>query len=71
MFFISNYTYQFKFLICWFIVLKKKLMKDGFFQELRERSYFTSKGEKRRKAKAAGRRRYLKKVEKRKAELGY
>ena len=31
----------------------------------------TSKGEKRRKAKAAGRRRYLKKVEKRKAELGY
>ena len=52
-------------------VLKKKLMKDGFFQELRERSYFTSKGEKKRKAKAAGRRRYLKKVEKRKAELGY
>ena len=52
-------------------VLKKKLMKDGFFQELRERSYFTSKGEKRRKAKAAGRRRYLKKVEKRQAELGY
>ena len=31
-------------------VLKKKLMKDGFFQELRERSYFTSKGEKKRKA---------------------
>ena len=52
-------------------VLKKKLMKDGFFQELRDRSYFTSKGEKRRKAKAAGRPRYLKKVEKRKAELGY
>ena len=52
-------------------VLKKKLMKDGFFQELRERSYFTSKGEKKRKAKAAGRRRYLKKVEKRKMELGY
>ena len=52
-------------------VLKKKLMKDGFFQELRERTYFTSKGEKRRKAKAAGRRRYLKKIEKRKLELGY
>ena len=33
-------------------VLKKKLMKDGFFQELRERSYFTSKGEKKRKAKS-------------------
>ena len=52
-------------------VLKKKLMKDGFFQELRERSYFISKGEKKRRAKAAGRRRYLKKVEKRQMELGY
>ena len=52
-------------------VLKKKLMKDGFFQELRERSHFISKGEKKRKAKAAGRRRYLKKIEKRQAELGY
>ena len=52
-------------------VLKKKLMKDGFFQELRERTYFTSKGEKKRKAKAAGKRRYQKKVEKRKLELGY
>ena len=52
-------------------VLKKKLMKDGFFQELRERTYFTSKGEKKRKAKAAGKRRYQKKVEKRKVELGY
>ena len=52
-------------------VLKKKLMKDGFFQELRERSHFTSKGEKKRKAKAAGRRRYLKKIEKRQTELGY
>ena len=52
-------------------VLKKKLMKDGFFQELRERSYFISKGEKKRRAKAAGRRRYLKKIEKRQMELGY
>ena len=52
-------------------VLKKKLMKDGFFQELRERGHFTSKGEKKRKAKAAGKRRYQKKVEKQKAELGY
>ena len=48
-----------------------KLMKDGFFQELRERTFFTSKGEKKRKAKAAGKRRYQKKVEKRKLELGY
>ena len=47
-------------------VLKKRLMKDGFFQELRERSHFVSKGEQKRKAKAAGRRRWLKKIEKRK-----
>ena len=40
-------------------ILKKKLMKDGFFQELRERSHFTSKGDKKRRAKAAGKRRYL------------
>ena len=26
-------------------VLKKRMMKDGFFQTLRERSHFTSKGE--------------------------
>ena len=52
-------------------VLKKKLMKDGFFQELRERTFFTSKGEKKRKAKAAGKRRFQKKMEKRKMELGY
>ena len=31
------------------VFFKKKLMKDGFFQELRERSYFTSKGEKKRR----------------------
>ena len=52
-------------------VLKKRMMKDGFFQYLRERGHFTSKGEKKRKAEAAGRRRWLKKVEKRKSELGY
>ena len=35
-------------------VLKKKLMREGFFQELRRRESFMSKGEKERKAKAAG-----------------
>ena len=34
-------------------VLKKKLMREGFFQELRRRESFMSKGEKERKAKAA------------------
>ena len=52
-------------------VLKKKLMKDGFFQQLRERSYFVSKGEKKRRAKAAGKRRFERKMEKRELELGY
>ena len=52
-------------------VLKKKLMNEGLFQELRERSYHQTKGEKRRKAKAAGKRRWERKLAKRKQELGY
>ena len=52
-------------------VLKKKLMKEGLFQELRERSFFQSRGEKNRRAKAAGKRRWQRKMEKRKQELGY
>ena len=52
-------------------VLKKKLMRDGFFQELRARESFMSKGEKERKAKAAGKRRYKRKQEKLMAERGY
>ena len=52
-------------------VLKKKLIRDGFFQEMRERTYYESKGTKRRKAKAAATRRYKRKMQKRKEELGY
>ena len=52
-------------------VLKKKLVKDGFFQELRERTYYESRGTKRRKEKAAATRRYKRKMQKRKDELGY
>ena len=52
-------------------ILKKKLQEDGFYTEIRERERFKSKGEKRRLAKAAGRRRYLKSLEQRKIELGY
>ena len=51
-------------------ILKKKLQVDGLFNELREREYFTSRGEKRRRAKAAGRRRNLRDQQKRKEELG-
>ena len=49
----------------------KKNDERWVLSNLRERSHFTSKGEKKRKAKTNGRRRWLKKVEKRKLELGY
>ena len=52
-------------------VLKKRLIRDGFFQELRERTFYESKGTKRRKAKAAATRRYKRKMQKRFEELGY
>ena len=44
---------------------------DGYYAEMREREHFRSKGEKRRLAKAAGRRRHLKLLESRKIEFGY
>jgi len=52
-------------------VLKKRLMRDGFFQELRERSFYESRGTKRRKEKAAATRRYKRNMQKRMDELGY
>ena len=51
-------------------ILKKKLLLDGLFNELREREHFVSKGGKRRRAKAAGIRRYKKEQKKRQEELG-
>ena len=39
--------------------LKKKMQNEGIFNELRERTGFKSRGERRRLEKAAGRRRYL------------
>tara|TARA_Y100000996_G_C22338147_1_gene567413 strand:- start:198 stop:431 length:234 start_codon:yes stop_codon:yes gene_type:complete len=50
-------------------VLKKRMQTEGIFNEVREKVHFKSKGEKKRLAKAAGRRRWLKKVEKLKEEL--
>ena len=52
-------------------ILKKKLQDDGFFNELRKREYYTSKGEKRRLAKAAGKRRVQKEKEKRLEEFSF
>jgi small subunit ribosomal protein S21 len=52
-------------------VLKKKLIRDGLFQELRERSFFESRGTKRRKEKAAATRRQKRKLLKEQNENGY
>ena len=51
--------------------LKKKMQNEGIFNELREKTGFKSRGEKRRLEKAAGRRRYLKKQQKLKDARGY
>ena len=52
-------------------VLKKNLQKDGLYTELRNREHYMSRSEKRRLAKAAGRRRYLKTLQKRMEDFGY
>ncbi len=52
-------------------ILKKKLQQDGIFNELRNREYFVSKGEKRRKTQAAAKRRQEKSIQKRLEEFGF
>ena len=52
-------------------VLKKKLQEDGLFNELREREFAMTKGEKGRRDHAAGRRRQAKTLQKRMDEFGY
>ena len=44
-------------------VLKKRMQNEGIFNEMRERVGYKSKSEKRRLARAAGRRRWVKKIE--------
>ena len=51
--------------------LKKKMQNEGIFNELRERTGFKSRGEKRILEKAAGRRRYLRNQKKLKDSRGY
>jgi small subunit ribosomal protein S21 len=41
---------------------KKKLQEDGLFQELREKQYYEKPSVKRKRAKAAARSRWLKKL---------
>lgn len=43
---------------------KKKVQEDGILQELRERQHYVKPSEVRKKAKAAGRARWLKKLAK-------
>ena len=52
-------------------IMKKKLTEDGFFNELREREHYTSKGEKKRHARAASKRRQKRNLEKRMEEQGF
>ena len=52
-------------------VLKKKLQQDGLFNEMRRKEYHETKGEKRRRSKAAGRQRWIKANQKRLDEYGF
>lgn len=50
---------------------KRKVQDAGIIQEVRERREYVKPSVKRAKAKAAGRARHLKKLEKRKQDQGY
>ena len=50
---------------------KKKVQEDGLLQNLREREFYTKPSEVRKKAKAAGRARWLKKQAKQEQDRGF
>jgi len=52
-------------------IFKKKVQQEGVIQEIRERQHYVKPSEKRAKAKAAGRARWLKKLAKQKNDLGF
>ena len=52
-------------------ILKKRMQNEGIFNEMRERVSFQTRSEKKRLAKAAGRRRWLKDREKQIETRGY
>lgn len=52
-------------------IFKKKVQQEGIIQEIRERQHYVKPSEKRAKAKAAGRARWLKKLSKQKNDLGF
>ena len=45
-------------------VLKKRMQEEGIFNEIRERVGHKTRGEKKRLQRAAGRKRWLKKIDK-------
>ena len=52
-------------------ILKKKLTEEGVFNELREREFYMTKGEKRRRARNAAKRRAERDLKKRMEKEGY
>ena len=52
-------------------ILKKKLQEDGLFNDLRDREFHMTIGEKERRKRSAGKRRAFKALEKRKQEQGF
>ena len=52
-------------------ILKKRMQTEGIFNEMRERTSFQTRSEKKRLKRAAGRRRWLKDREKQIEQRGY
>ena len=52
-------------------IFKKKLQNEGILQEYKERQHYIKPSEKKRKEKAAGKKRWLKKQEKLAQDRGY
>ena len=52
-------------------IFKEEVQEDGMFNELRKREFAMSRGERKRKEKAASKRRTEKKAQKRLEEKGY
>ena len=52
-------------------IFKKKVQEEGILQEYKERQHYEKPSAKRKKAKAAGRKRWLKIQEKQKVDRGY
>ena len=52
-------------------IFKKKVQEEGILQEYKERQHYEKPSAKRKKAKAAGRKRWLKLQEEQKVDRGY